>query len=255
MLQQVTQTLEIPVRNECDVRVIGAGPAGVGAALTAARTGARVTLVEYGGKLGGMWTLGLLSPFFDNRDKPGLNRELREKLSERQAWGGLWNMSFDPSQMALLLNELALAAKLDVLLYTIACEPYLEDNAIRGVFVQNKSGKQLILAKVVIDCTGDGDIAARAGCPFEVGRPSDGAFQPMTMMFKIGGLREEYPRDATIDWYALLQYRHRANPHQLVEDVPFDQPCIIKLPGPGGQALVQWTHIRFLHFTINETGQ
>ena len=65
MLQSVTQTLEIPVRNECDVLVVGAGPAGVGAALTAARRGARVTLVEYGGKLGGMWTLGLLSPFFD----------------------------------------------------------------------------------------------------------------------------------------------------------------------------------------------
>ena len=68
----------------------------------------------------------------------------------------------------------------------------------------------------------------------------------MTMMFKIGGLREEYPRDATIDWYALLQYRHRANPQKLADDVPFDQPCIIKLPGSGGQALVQWTHIRFL---------
>ena len=140
MLQSVTQALEIPVRNECDILVVGAGPAGVGAALTAARMGARVTLVEYGGKLGGMWTLGLLSPFFDNRDKPGLNQELRERLAERGAWGGLWDMAFDPSQMALLLNQLAQEAKLDVLLYTIACEPYMEGNAIRGVFVQNKSG-------------------------------------------------------------------------------------------------------------------
>ncbi len=246
MLNSVTQTLEIPVRNTCDVLVVGAGPAGMGAALTAARKGARVTLVEYGGKLGGMWTLGLLSPFFDNHNKPGINQELREKLTERHAWGGLWEMTYDPSQMTLLLNQLAIEAKLDVLLYTTACEPYLEDNTIRGVFVQNKSGKQLILAKVVIDCTGDGDIAARAGCPFEVGRPTDGAFQPMTMMFKIGGLREEYPRDATIDWYSLLQYRHRNDPETLINDVPFDKPCIIKLPGPGGQALVQWTHIRFL---------
>ena len=252
MLQSVTQTLEIPVRNECDILVVGAGPAGMGAALTAARMGARVTLVEYGGKLGGMWTLGLLSPFFDNWNKPGLNQELREKLAERHAWGGLWDMSFDPSQMALLLNQMALDAKLDVLLYTTACEPYMQDNTIKGVFVQNKSGKQLILAKVVIDCTGDGDIAARAGCPFEVGRPSDGAFQPMTMMFKIGGLREEYPRDATIDWYALLQYRQRESQQKLIEDVPFDKPCIIKLPGPGGQALVQWTHIRFLKGTDGE---
>ena len=245
MLKSVKQTLEIPVRNECDVLVVGAGPAGMGAALTAARKGARVTLVEYGGKLGGMWTLGLLSPFFDNLNKPGINQELREKLCERKAWGGLWNMAYDPSQMTLLLNQMALDAKLDVLLYTTACEPYMDGNEIRGVFVQNKSGRQLILAKIVIDCTGDGDIAARAGCPFEVGRPEDGAFQPMTLMFKIGGVREEYPRDGITDWYPVLQYRNRANPETLIEDVPFDKPCIIKIPGPGGQALVQWTHIRF----------
>ena len=61
MKQTVQQVLEIPVRSECDILVVGAGPAGMGAALMAARKGAKVTLVEYGGKLGGMWTLGLLS--------------------------------------------------------------------------------------------------------------------------------------------------------------------------------------------------
>ena len=64
----------VEVRNRCDVLVIGGGPAGVGAAIEAARAGMAVTLVEYGGKLGGMWTLGLLSPFFDNANKEGLNR-------------------------------------------------------------------------------------------------------------------------------------------------------------------------------------
>ena len=80
---------DIPVRNECDVLVVGAGPAGFGAAISAARAGARTTLVEYGGKLGGMWTLGLLSPFFDNHHHDGLNRELREALQARGCWGGL----------------------------------------------------------------------------------------------------------------------------------------------------------------------
>ena len=73
---------EITVRNETDVLVIGAGPAGIGAAISAARAGAKVTLVEYGGKLGGMWTLGLLSPFFDNRIHQGLNEELRTHLAD-----------------------------------------------------------------------------------------------------------------------------------------------------------------------------
>ena len=148
MLQSVTQTLEIPVRNECDSLVVGAGPAGIGAALTAARKGARVTLVEYGGKLGGMWTLGLLSPFFDNRDKPGLNQELREKLAERHAWGGLWDMAFDPSQMALLLNQMALEAKLDVLLYTTACEPYMQGDTILRMTVDHLPGDDISLIRL-----------------------------------------------------------------------------------------------------------
>lgn len=242
MKQAVKQTLEVPVRSECDVLVIGAGPAGMGAAITAARKGARVTLVEYGGKLGGMWTLGLLSPFFDNH-KEGLNREFREKLMERKAWGGLWNISFDPTEMALLLNRSAMELGIDVLLYTTACEPYMEDRAVRGVFIQNKSGRQLILANVVIDCTGDGDIAARAGCPFEIGRPGDGAFQPMTMMFKIGGVRAEYPVNRVLDWYTVLEKRIRDR-EQFDKDVPFTFPALIKLPREG-EALIQWTHIRY----------
>ena len=240
-MKKITQTLEVPVRNECDVLVAGAGPAGIGAALTAARMGAKVTLVEYGGKLGGMWTLGLLSPVFDNK-KEGLNTEFKEKLTKRKAWGGLWDRSFDPAEMTLFLNRLAMEAGIDVLLYTTACEPYMEGNQVRGVFVQNKSGRQVILAKTVIDCTGDGDIAARAGCPFEIGRSGDGGFQPMTMMFRIGGVREEYPANRILDWYTVLEKRVH-DKEKFLQDIPFDFPALIKLPRPG-EALVQWTHIR-----------
>ena len=242
MSRKVTQTLEVPVRNECDILVAGAGPAGIGAAITAARKGAKVTLVEYGGKLGGMWTLGLLSPFFDTLSKDGLNREIREKLMERKAWGGLWDISFDQNEMTFYLNELAMEAGVDVLLYTMACEPYMEGNQVRGLFIQNKSGRQLILAKTVIDCTGDGDVAARAGCPFEIGHPETGGCQPMTMMFKIGGLRSDYPSDQIIAWYKALEERVRDR-EQLLKDVPFNFPALIKLPTEG-QALIQWTHIR-----------
>lgn len=241
MVRKITQRMDVPVRNECDILVAGAGPAGIGAAITAARNGAKVTLVEYGGKPGGMWTLGLLSPFFDN-NKEGMNQEIREKLMERKAWGGLWNAAFDPSEMALYLNRLLIDAGVDLLLYTMACEPYMEQNTVKGVFVQNKSGRQVILAKTVIDCTGDGDIAARAGCPFELGRPGDGCCQPMTMMFKIGGLREDYPPDEILTWYKVLEERVKDR-EQFIKDVPFNFPALVKLPGKG-QALIQWTHIR-----------
>lgn len=242
-MKQLERTQSIRVRNQCDVLVVGAGPAGIGAAVTAARKGAKVTLVEYGGKLGGMWTLGLLSPFFDNQTHEGLNRELREKLQERNAWGGLWNISFDPTQMALILNDYAVKNKIDVLLYTMGCEPVMEGNTVKGLFIQNKSGTQAILADVVIDCTGDGDVASRAGCPFEVGRPGDGVFQPMTMMFKLGGVRPEYPSDRILDWYTVLEKRVRDR-EEFVRDVPFTFPALIKLPRPG-EALVQWTHVRY----------
>jgi hypothetical protein len=234
---------EIPVRNHCDVLVVGAGPAGIGAAISAARAGAKVSLVEYGGKLGGMWTLGLLSPFFDNRHHRGLNEEIRTHLQERQAWGGLWDISFDPTQMALLLDELVLAEKIDVLLYSIASEPIMEDGVIQGVTVVNKSGTQAILAKVLIDCSGDGDIAARAGAPYVIGRPDNGAFQPMTMLFKIGGVKEEYPRDDIIGFYRAIC--KEAPEEQILKDVPYNYPAIIKLPRPG-EALIQWTHVRRL---------
>ena len=195
---------EIPVRNECDVLVVGAGPAGFGAAISAARAGARTTLVEYGGKLGGMWTLGLLSPFFDNHHHDGLNRELREALQARGCWGGLWNISFDPTEMAMLLDELALDAGIDILFYTMATEPIMEDGVLKGVVVENKSGPQAILAKTIIDCTGDGDIAARAGAP------------------------------------ALTQVVAETD---VLSGVPFNNPAIIKLPREG-EALIQWTHVR-----------
>ncbi len=241
MLKTVTQTLNIPIRNECDILVVGGGPAGMGAAITAARKGAKVTLIEQNGKLGGMWTLGLVSPFFDNHHK-GLNEEFREALKARNAWGGLWNIAFDPAQMALIMNRYALENKIDVLLHTSACEPYMEDNAICGVFVHNKSGHQLILAKTVIDCTGDGDIAAGAGCEYKFGRDGDNLYQPMTMMFKIGGVRKEYPTDRILDWYTLLESRVK-DKEKFLEDVPFSYPAIIKLPREG-EALIQWTHIR-----------
>lgn len=234
-------TTEVPVRNRTEVLVVGGGPAGFGAAVSAARAGAKVTLVEQGGMLGGMWTLGLLSPFFDNGNQDGLNRELREKLIERSAWGGLWNLSFDSCEMALLLDEYVTGLGIDVLLYTMGTDPVMEGNALKGIFVRNKSGEQAILADIVIDCTGDGDIAARAGAPFRIGREGDGVFQPMTMMFKIGGLRPDYDRDDLRSWYDTLI--ERTPESELLRDIPYDNPALITLPRRG-EALIQWTHIK-----------
>ncbi len=233
--------VEVKVRNHADVLVVGGGPAGFGAAIAASRAGARVTLVERGGMLGGMWTLGLLSPYFDNLNKAGLNLELREKLKERNAWGGLWDISFDPAQMAMLLDEYAIEHKLDLILHAVAVETIVEGNVVKGVIVETKSGPLAVTADAVIDCTGDGDVAADAGADFVIGRQEDGLTQPMTMMFKIGGVRDDYPRDDIIGWYNAL--KERLSEREILAQIPFNYPAIIKLPRPG-EALIQWTHVK-----------
>ena len=237
----IRKASKIPVRNRTEILVVGGGPAGFGAAVSAARAGAKVTLVEQGGLLGGMWTLGLLSPFFDNWHHDGLNRELREKLSLRGAWGGRKEMTFDQNEMVMLLDEYVTSLNIDVLLYTMGTEPILDENLLKGIFIQNKSGTQAILADIVIDCTGDGDIAARAGAPFKIGRETDGAFQPMTMMFKIGGLRKGYNRDDLRSWYDILI--QRIPEKEILAEIPYNNPALITLPRQR-EALIQWTHIQ-----------
>jgi hypothetical protein len=232
---------EVPVRYQTQVLVVGGGPAGFAAAVTAARKGADVMLVERGGYLGGMWTLGLLSPYFDNQNKDGINRELRELLKARHAWGGLWDISFDRCQMIMALDEMAAAAGVKMLLYAMAEEPIMDGDRVTGVIVASKSGPAAILADVVIDCSGDGDIAAAAGAEFKIGRDGDGMTQPMTMMFKVGGVREDYPRDDIIGWYN--QLTKRIDETELLKQIPYNYPAIIKLPRPG-EALLQWTHVK-----------
>ena len=231
----------VPVRSRADVLVVGAGPAGIGAAVTAARAGAKVVLVEEGGKLGGMWTLGLVSPFFDSVRKEGLNAEIRAKLAERGAWGGLWDIAFDPVEMELLLDELVLGAGVDALLYTRAVAPVVEGGAVVGAFLENKSGASAVLADRVIDCTGDADLAAAAGVPFDIGAPENGAAQPMTLMFRIAGVRDDYPRDDTTAWFA--EILRKLGRERTLSGIPFARPAIIRIPGGHGDALLQWTHV------------
>ncbi len=245
MTQQTVRrkTAEVPVKYKTQVLVVGAGPAGFAAAVTAARNGMDVMIIERGGYLGGMWTLGLLSPYFDNNNKGGINRELRSLLESRNAWGGLWNISYDRCQMIMALDEIALEAGVKMLLYAIAEEPVMDGNRVCGVIAATKSGPAAILADIVIDCSGDGDIAARAGADFKVGREDDGMMQPMTMMFKVGGVKPDYPRDDIIGWYNKIT--ERTDESELLKKIPYNYPAIIKLPREG-EALLQWTHIKYL---------
>lgn len=194
---------EIPVVDEVDVLVVGGGPAGVGAALAAARLGAKTLIVEQFNCLGGVATSGGHNHFslftswdrFDERIVGGVADEMRQRLLKdgyATYRGGC--LDFDLEGLKLTLDRMAAESKVDVLYYTFYCDTLREGDSVTGGIVQNKSGRQAILAHRVVDCTGDGDAAFHAGAAFEQGRPQDGRCQPGTLMFTIAGV--DWPRVA-----------------------------------------------------------
>ncbi len=206
---------EVSVREQVDVVVCGGGPAGVGAAIAAARMGMTVTLVESFGFLGGMITAagvnGIGGWQHDLDGRPlvqGIAMDIMRKLARiggvseadvervftpvdrrptyREGSLGCYWLDTNPEYMKIALDEMMEQEGVKVILHANAVMPVMDGNAVRGIFIESKSGRQAILAKITIDCTGDGDIAARAGAEFDIGRPEDGACQPMTMIFTVG---------------------------------------------------------------------
>ena len=96
--------------------------------------------------------------------------------------------SFDPEGMKIVFQEMLDESGVRTFGYMVAGKPIVEAGKMRGVLVDAKQGKRAILARIVIDATGDGDMAAKAGCPFEFGRPGDGRVQGMTMMYRVCGV-------------------------------------------------------------------
>lgn len=200
-------------KTDYDVVVVGGGPAGVCAAIAAARQGVKTLLIEQNGFCGGMATAGLVGPFMTCYDAAGetmiirgLFEEIVEKMVRRgyavyprEVMGGTAYTSwikighdhvtpFESEGLKLILDEMLEEAGVTVLYHTAFLEPVLEENKIEGVVVASKSGIQNINSHTVIDCTGDGDVAARCGVPFEYGNEELGLVQPATMFFHIANV-------------------------------------------------------------------
>ena len=185
---------KIPVIASVDVLVAGAGPAGIGAALMAAREGVSVMLLEMEGCLGGVATAGMMSHWGGSSSSKILG-EIYDRCEEIQR-----EIEFDMVQkdcgrntiyhevQKIALDRMMQDAGVRVLFYTKAVDATVVDGKIVGVTVENKSGRGYIEAKRVVDATGDGDVAAYAGVPYIKGRESDGRMQPATLMFKVGGV-------------------------------------------------------------------
>jgi hypothetical protein len=185
---------KIPIVGRSDVLVCGGGPAGIGAALAAARAGATVQLIDVAGCLGGVWTVGLLTKVLDSEKKTGIMAELLLEFSKRgsviaKEWKGT---VYDPEIAKLVLEELCVEAGVKIRLHTRLVGAVTDNsNRLVAVLTESKSGRQAWLADRFIDCSGDGDLAAQAGCNFEVGIGTDCTCQPMSMLALLTGVDPE----------------------------------------------------------------
>ncbi|MCC6881933.1 MAG: FAD-dependent oxidoreductase [Verrucomicrobiales bacterium] len=173
---------DLPLVGDADVIVCGAGPAGVSAAIIAARAGAKVRLFEWRGCLGGVWTAGLLGYLLDF-DKEGFNKELTRRLDERGARRGTSQKSitYEPEGMKLLLEDLCVEAGVKFQFHTKVSAAFRDGRRLTTIITESKSGRQAWRAPVFIDATGDGDLGALAGCGFEFGESADCPCQPMSL--------------------------------------------------------------------------
>jgi len=206
----------LPITASTEVCVLGGGVAGLTAALGAARMGARVLLVEQGNCLGGTATSGMMALFYTPyRCAHGIPKEIFDRLI---AAGGAFPgevISVDHELFKGVAFEMASDAGVDLLLHTICADVIMEGNRLRGVVIENKAGRQALLGEVLVDATGDADLAAWAGAPVVKGREVDGKMRPMTLLFRLGGVDVE----AMLDYFRRQPEDFSRDPNQMMLDV------------------------------------
>ena len=214
----------IPVYRRCDVLVVGGGPSGTAAAAAAAREGADVVLLERYNHLGGLSTGGLviwidrMTDWTGQLVIRGFAEELFERLPKeaiagpaREEWGSqdavraahwaqrtaayhgvvTWSPTIDPERLKLLSQEIVLERGVKLVYHSWASLPVVEDGAVRGVTFESKEGRMAIMARLVIDATGDGDLFARAGAAFENDIEAGDIHHCMNTAWMFGGVDME----------------------------------------------------------------
>ncbi len=191
------------INKDYDVVVIGGGCAGIASAVAAAKNGAKTLLVEGGPFLGGDLISGLpIDGCMNARGEwivdGGVVRELFDACDRRGGYIGpitdyraLWIVCIDPIAMQFAIVDTVAKYPIDVLLYSFADDVKMENGMIKSVSVVNKLGRTDYTAKIFIDCTGDGDIAIKAGAPFEQGGETPEDLQPVSIVYRMENVDTE----------------------------------------------------------------
>ena len=259
-MEKALKTITEPARetrvcHETDVLVVGGGPAGVAAAVAAARNGAKTVLVERYGHLGGMATGGLviLIPFLTDGTQQqvlaGLLQEMVDRLDVRHAalypkkeeWGASdeqalrywrrrgtgsyvsnkrvrYSVTVDPEILKCVMNDMVEEAGVKLYLHSWASCAIADNGGVRGIVFESKSGRQAILSKVTVDCTGDGDIFASAGADFDATIDRSLRTANLALVFRLGNVNAE----RYVDFRDGEPERHQATMKQLVAMGGFD---------------------------------
>src|ERR1700736_4965206 len=221
---------QVPMYGEYEVAVLGGGPAGIAASVAAARAGRRTLLIERYGFLGGLGTAAGVTNFCGlhanvhgkmHRVVQGVASDLLARIDRigglnapHLILGKIFAQSYDTAAYKIAADDLLAANKVDILFHALGAGVVMhDDKRINALMVETKAGRQAVTADIFIDCSGDGDLAAWAGAPFEVGDNEDHMLYP-SMMFRLNGIDPEKAGEAWRTIPALMEKAEAAGTHK-----------------------------------------
>jgi hypothetical protein len=231
---------QIPLYGEYDVAVLGGGPAGIAAAVAAARAGRRTLLIERYGFLGGMGTAAGVTNFCGlhanvygemHRVVQGIATELLDRIDRlgglnapHLILGKIFAQAYDTAAYKIAADDLLTAHKVDILFHALGAGVVMHnDKRINALMVETKAGRQAVRAGIFIDCSGDGDLAAWAGAPFEVGDDQGHMLYP-SMMFRLNGIDPEKAGEAWRTIPVLMEKAEAAGTHKFPRKAAIVRP-------------------------------
>ena len=275
----------IPVYGDCDVLVVGGGPAGTAAAVAAGRLGADVVLIERYNHRGGLSTGGLVS-WIDRMSDwdgrlvvAGVGAELVDRCGpdatlgpEPELWGSTdpvqaaywrvrtaalretvhWSPTVDPEVLKLVTNDIVRESHVQTLLHCWVVATIVADTRVEGVIFESKQGRFALTARVVVDCTGDGDVFAQAGAAFDDDFDSESAHARLTTSFRFGNVDMRRYLDFWMlrrdEFSEVMQCAAEEGIKLLAHPTPYDSVALFLTPKMGGYSALDVADLTAVEF-------